>query len=135
MKTLSKILTSAVIAGMGFLNPEKSHSQSLNFYFETYENRVKAWLCNCPKEEEEGVIWFHYTDTDNDKFYDNVKIEKVTYLIQTKESFQYNLETKEVDYKLEFYDFATNEKIIELHPRASAWRIVQIIKLLMKADK
>mgnify|MGYP001590100619 CR=1 FL=1 len=122
MKTLKNYLIGGIIAGtLGFLNPNSVYSQdienkrdnNLNFYFETMENKIEAWLCECPKEERRGTIWFYYIDTDNDKFYDRVLIKKYSSPIITEENFKYNLETKGLDYKLEFYDFSTNEKIIE----------------------
>ncbi len=99
---------------------ETSKEQKLfpnsNFYFETgeslkYENLpefkkyILAWLCDCPKENNTGNIFFNYGDTDGDGFYDHIVIEKSDEPIRTQEKFYFNINTKKINYVLDIYEF------------------------------
>ncbi len=132
MKTLKNLVMATLMSGaMAVSNPTHSqHSETqkqetskeqklfpnLNFYFETgeslkYENLpefkkyILAWLCNCPKENNTGNIFFNYGDTDGDGFYDHIVIEKSDEPIRTQEKFYFNINTKKIDYVLDIYEF------------------------------
>jgi len=129
MKTLKKLLTAgAFLLTTNFFAPEKVYSQTpkiqkqenqdaiLNFYLETgdetayaempaFKKNIKAWLCACPKNENQGNIWLYYGDTDNDGVYDYVSVQKNIYPIKSQEKFSFNFDTKKIDYVLKIYDY------------------------------
>ena len=88
----------------------------LNFYFETgdykkysdtpeFKKNIQAWLCDCPKEDGKGYIFFRYGDTDDDGFYDYVNIfNYYDKLIKSEEKFSFDFDTKKIDYALEIYE-------------------------------
>ena len=67
-----------------------------------YGKVIRAWLCDCPKEQNQGNIFIHYIDTNDDEFFNSIFIQIVESPLTTIEIFKFYLATGKIDYTLDF---------------------------------
>jgi len=67
-----------------------------------YGKVIRAWLCDCPKEQNQGNIFIHYMDTNDDEFFNSIFIQNVESPLTTIEIFKFYLATGKIDYTLDF---------------------------------
>jgi len=67
-----------------------------------YGKVIKTWLCDCPKEQNQGNIFIHYMDTNDDGFFNSMLIQNVENKLTMLENFKFYPATKKIDYTLDF---------------------------------